>query len=105
MLKVTSNHQEWEATLQRSDFIIRLQSELERMYVLHGRQPWGRHEFYAILKEEVDEVWDDIKGDKDSVNLQKEIIQVAAVCLRYLETGDRYKLDPSLKETKQAKVP
>lgn len=57
----------------------------------NGRLQWGRHEFYAILKEEVDEVWDDIKADSPQEQLEKEIVQIVAVCLRYFETKDRYR--------------
>jgi hypothetical protein len=65
--------------------------ELERAYAKHGLGQWGRHEFYAILKEEVDELWDDIKADAPQANIEKEAIQIAAMVFRYLETGDRYK--------------
>lgn len=65
--------------------------ELERAYSKHGRGQWSRHEFYAILKEEVDELWDDIKNDSAQVNVEKEAIQIAAMVFRYLETGDRYR--------------
>ena len=69
-------------------------SELEHAYAKHVRSQWGRHEFYAILKEEVDELWDDIKADAPQTNLEKEAIQIAAMVFRYLETGDRYR-EPS----------
>ena len=64
--------------------------ELERAYRKHGSEQWGRHEFYAILKEEMDELWDAIKTDAAEGELAKEAIQVAAMVFRYLETGDRY---------------
>lgn len=72
-------------------------NELERAYAKHGREQWGRHEFYAILKEEVDELWDDIKADAPQDKLRHEAIQVAAMVFRYLETGDRYR-EPTTKE-------
>lgn len=65
--------------------------ELERAYRKHGRDQWGSHEFYAILKEEVDELWTDIKADRPLDDLGREAIQVAAMVVRYLETGDRYR--------------
>jgi NTP pyrophosphatase (non-canonical NTP hydrolase) len=65
-------------------------TELERAYSKHGKDQWGRHEFYAILKEEVDELWDAIKADSPIGEVEKEAIQVAAMVFRYLETGDRY---------------
>lgn len=66
-------------------------AEIDRAYSKHGTLQWGRHEFYAITKEEFDEVWDDIKSDAPQEQLVKEIIQVAAMCIRYLETKDRYR--------------
>lgn len=67
-----------------------IRSELDRAYKKHGNAPWGRHEFYGILLEEVDELWDAIKGDHPIELVLAETVQVAAVCVRYLETGDRY---------------
>lgn len=40
------------------------------------------HEGYAIIKEEVDELWDDIKANKGKET--EEIIQVAAMAVRYI---------------------
>ena len=46
------------------------------------------HEQYAVLQEEVDEWWDAIKGNMADC-CQYELLQVAAVALRYiLENGD-----------------
>lgn len=64
--------------------------ELDHAYAKHGTEQWGRHEFYAILKEEVDELWDAIKADEPLDRVRAEAIQVAAMPVRYLETGDRY---------------
>jgi hypothetical protein len=64
--------------------------ELDHAYAKHGVAPWSRHEFYAILKEEVDELWDAIKADEPLDRVRAEAIQVAAMPVRYLETGDRY---------------
>lgn len=66
-------------------------AELDRAYEKHGTEPWSRHEFYAILKEEVDELWDDIKADAPQDRVLAELIQVAAMCVRYYETGDRHR--------------
>ena len=73
----------------RREFLAKLSKELSRAYSKHGAAPWGRHEFYAILKEEVDELWDAIKGDETDDRVHDELIQVAAMCLRYYETGAR----------------
>ena len=75
----------------RRQFIVAMLAELDHAYAKHGARPWSRHEFYAILKEEVDEAWDAIKGDDPVPDLLKEIMQIACVCLRYVETPDAYR--------------
>lgn len=70
----------------RSDFFDLMEMELSRAYAKHGSAPWSRHEFYAILLEEVEEAWIDIKRDAPDIDLLKEIVQVAAMCARYVET-------------------
>ena len=39
------------------------------------------HEGYAVIKEELDEAWDDIKANR---NASKEATQVAATAIRFL---------------------
>lgn len=75
----------------RFEFLGKIGAELDRAYAKHGTQQWGRHEFYGILKEEVDELWQDIKDDAPQEALEKELVQVAAMCVRYFETRDRYR--------------
>lgn len=41
------------------------------------------HEGYAVLKEEVDELWDAIKAN-DAAHARVEAIQVAAMALRFI---------------------
>lgn len=81
--------------IHRLETAARICTELDRAYAKHGDLPWGRHEFYAILKEEVDELWDAIKSDEPDEQVHKEAIHVAAMVFRYLETGDRYRTDKS----------
>lgn len=63
---------------------------LDHAYSKHGKQSWGRHELYGILAEEFDEVEEAIFEDQSAERLFEELVQVAAVCVRYLETGNRY---------------
>jgi len=42
------------------------------------------HEGYAILKEEVDELWDNVKGNCSNDLLKEEAIQVGAMAIRFL---------------------
>ena len=45
------------------------------------------HEGYAVILEELDELWDEIKKKataRDNEKLQKEAVQVGAMALRFL---------------------
>lgn len=79
-----------QQAFSRAIFLEAIQAELDHAYKKHGKELWGRHEFYGILKEEVDELWDIIKADGSSGDLTDELIQVAAMCLRYYETGNKH---------------
>lgn len=75
----------------RQVFTRAVMREVNMSYLKNGVQPWARHEFYGILKEEVDELWDAIKDNLPMTSVIAEAIQVAAVCLKYMETGDRHR--------------
>ncbi len=72
--------------MTKSDVITAVICELDHASEKH--QPfYSDHEGYAILKEEVDELWDVIKRKPDSTRdkeIREEAIQVAAMALRYL---------------------
>jgi NTP pyrophosphatase (non-canonical NTP hydrolase) len=74
------------APTARFKFLGDIGDELDRAYSKHGMVPWGRHEMYAILLEEVDELWDAIKANEPDERVYAELVQVAAMCLRYAET-------------------
>lgn len=42
------------------------------------------HEGYAVLKEEMDELWNEIKGEQRNTILKDEAIQVAAMAIRFI---------------------
>lgn len=45
------------------------------------------HEGYAVLDEEMDELWDHVKtkqGERDIEKMRKEAVQVAAMALRFI---------------------
>ena len=74
---------------RRAEFLAKVSKETDRAIAKHGDNQWNRHEFYGILLEEVDEVWDAIKRNLPQEHLEDELLQVACVCLRYFETRDR----------------
>lgn len=77
------------APVDRVMFMNRILAELDRAYAKHGAEPWSRHEFYAVLLEEVDELWGAIKSDATDERITEEMVQVAAMCFRYAETRNR----------------
>ena len=44
------------------------------------------HEGYAVIKEELDELWEEVKKypKQDNENLKKEAIQIGAMALRFV---------------------
>ncbi len=74
----------------RRQFIEAMLAELDHAYAKHGARPWSRHEFSAVLREEFEELWDDIKNDRPMEEVLKEAMQCAAVCLRFAETPEAY---------------
>jgi NTP pyrophosphatase (non-canonical NTP hydrolase) len=60
--------------------------ELARALGLHPQRANSPHEGYAVILEELDELWDEVKkkrGGRDNA-ARKEAIQVAAMALRYV---------------------
>jgi len=60
--------------------------EMKRAVGLHGPMR-GPHEGYAVLLEEVDEVWDLVKGypkRATKAKMRNEMVQVAAMALRFI---------------------
>ncbi len=46
----------------------------------------NQHEGYAVIREEIDELWDEVKKNQrnyDIANQRKEAIQCAAMCIRF----------------------
>ena len=61
--------------------------QIRREY-MRASEPHGRfntsHEGYAVLLEEVDELWDAIKNNYAPQILAAEAVQIAAMALRFL---------------------
>lgn len=70
------------------DFLIKVEDELERARRLHPTNINNVAEGFAVIKEEVDEFWDEVKKkqrDRDPANLLEELIQIAAMAARTAE--------------------
>ena len=55
----------------------------------HGERFASLHEAYAVLLEELDEVWDitrQKRRDRDALELRKELIQIAAMAVKALHS-------------------
>ena len=58
--------------------------ELEKAIRKHGPMHVP-HEGYAVILEELDELWDEVKRQKiDRAAMRKEALQVAAMAMRFL---------------------
>ncbi len=58
--------------------------ELSRAMSLHS-QMLSPHEGYAIILEELDELWDEVKRrDHDPVAMKNEAVKLAAMALRFV---------------------
>lgn len=69
-------------TLQEARFLQSVADEVKSSTIKHGDLN-SPHEAYAVLQEEVDEFWDLVKAqDHDYEHMQRELKQVAAMCLK-----------------------
>jgi hypothetical protein len=67
---------------KQEEAVAKVLAELERATAKFGTFN-SSHEGYAIIKEEVDELWDDIKANK-LYSAKEEAVQVAAMAIRFL---------------------
>jgi hypothetical protein len=62
-----------------------IEAELAKARAKHAAMN-SAHEGYAVILEELDELWDEIKAQvHDKVKMRKEAIQVAAMAARFVE--------------------
>lgn len=68
--------------------------EVARAQVMFPRLTASAHEGFAVLKEEVDELWDEVRGKSDGdqearakrrARMRKEAVQVAAMAVRFIQ--------------------
>jgi NTP pyrophosphatase (non-canonical NTP hydrolase) len=62
-----------------------IDDEISHAKAKHGEKPFNStHEGFAVLKEEVDELWDAVKSDASNEQLRVEAVQVAAMAIRFI---------------------
>ena len=69
-----------------------IEAEVERAR-RHGDKFASLHEAYAVILEEVDEVWDITRlkrYERVELELRKEFIQIAAMCVKALSSMDNF---------------
>ena len=74
--------------MQETPFAHLVRKELKRARTLgHGKMA-SLHEGYAVILEEVDELWDECrkkKAERSSADILTELIQISAMCQRTAE--------------------
>lgn len=77
------------------DFVLKkVREEIERAFL--GHRPYNSaHEAWAVIREEVDELWDEVKANNGyTPNAFTEAEQVAATAVRYIvDLAHRLELD------------
>jgi hypothetical protein len=71
---------------------LEIEAEVERAQ-MHGVQFASLHEAYAVILEELDEVWDITRmkrRDRDPKALRKEFIQIAAMAVKAIGSIDNF---------------
>ncbi len=69
-----------------------IEAELARA-ARHGARFASLHEAYAVIFEELDEIWDITRmkrRDRDREDLQKEFIQLAAMAVKAIQSLDNF---------------
>lgn len=74
--------------LNRPDLFEEMEVIIEKAYKKHGDMN-SFHEAYAVILEELDEFWDEVKKKQpDKANSRTELLQIAAMCIKTIESLD-----------------
>jgi NTP pyrophosphatase (non-canonical NTP hydrolase) len=71
--------------------LLEAQQEAQRSLKKYNRPYASAHEFYGVLAEEIDELWDEIKLKeelRDIEKMRKEAVQCMAVLYRFITELD-----------------
>jgi hypothetical protein len=72
--------------MKKRMLIAEIGAELERARAKHPDRFHSAHEGYAVIQEELDELWNEIKHQQVSrMRMKAEAIQVAAMAIRFIE--------------------
>lgn len=64
---------------------LQIENEIQTSRENHGSFS-GSHEGYAVILEEVEELWQEVKKkERDFVKMEKECIQIAAMAIKFIE--------------------
>lgn len=86
VVKRVTNNLIQDELAYRASLVTELYRELDRAMSEYG--PFhSAHEGYAVLLEELDEVWDEIKRN-DARRTREELVQVGAMVLKFLRFLD-----------------
>jgi hypothetical protein len=70
--------------VSKIEILQEVQNELDKATNKFGSFA-SAHEGYAVLLEEVDELWEEVKmRDKSVLRMQEEAIQIAAMAIRFV---------------------
>ena len=77
------------------DILYDVKFELQRAISVNGDFA-SPHEGYAVMLEELDELWDEVrknKSDRDYDNMYQECVQVAAMAVKFADSLARWRKD------------
>ena len=64
---------------------LQIENEIDQSRRQHGVFS-GSHEGYAVILEEVEELWEQVKRkERDFKKMEKECIQIAAMAIKFIE--------------------
>ncbi len=76
------------AALAQEARLQEIADELARARRKHPKPQHSSHEGFAVLLEEVDELWEEVRAqteERSYAKMRKEAIQIAAMALRFVE--------------------